>query len=342
MFSRVFFFLLIVGSLFGVQKKTDFNSVVMDVNGTDLLVVTIGEDKTAKAVFYPLDRMLDDWDECNTSAIIDAHDDFKATSTKRVLHCSDTRMVNNEAEILNIVYITHESLNIDKEQIEKMFDATFKKRDLTIKGDFGTVFQYLTTLDKKDDKGQQGLVQKSTQTVKKTSYYIEKIDVDTTPQKLLFSNIETNDGKKVDEKNDPLKIINTGKSDQVKFSIATPLTSIKEVEYDKDKDKLYEKETPTKFYFSFDIVPGDLLYDKRTFSDRFEIKLLFEASEHPSDSTGIGFGYDFGMCSIFAATVMVTEDGKENGVELKDEKRSWKTIYGLSFPLSKLAEWASE
>lgn len=116
-----------------------------------------------------------------------------------------------------------------------------------------------------------------------------------------------------------------------------PVSQVKQVQYDKASNTVTEKDTPSTFYFGFNITPfGDAATNYRADSvlENLSLKLLAKASSRPSESTGIGIGYRLSMFDFFVAHMRTQDDPN-----VSSGGATSSTAYGISFNISKAVDW---
>lgn len=118
-----------------------------------------------------------------------------------------------------------------------------------------------------------------------------------------------------------------------------PVSQVKQVQYDKASNTVTEKDTPSTFYFGFNITPfGDAATNYRADSvlENLSLKLLAKASSRPSESTGIGIGYRLSMFDFFVAHMRTQDDPN-----VSSGGATSSTAYGISFNISKAVDWVT-
>ena len=119
------------------------------------------------------------------------------------------------------------------------------------------------------------------------------------------------------------------------------ISTIRELHYDDEEKKFFEKEQPSSFYFGLNYKVGDLYtqYPLEEFYNNLSFKAMAKFSEKPNESMGIGIGYHFNEhIELFVAKIW-TNDHKS--VQRANLGHTDSTTYGISFNLTKALDWVS-
>lgn len=132
-----------------------------------------------------------------------------------------------------------------------------------------------------------------------------------------------------------------GPSEHFYLSADMPVTNIKQLTYDSGTNSVIEKEKPASFYIGLNAKFGDVFtnYQFKEFYNDLSIKALVKASSRPSESMGVGVGYNFKLMEIFVARVWTKDDQNVGGASVGTTA---STIFGVSFNLTKGLEWTKK
>lgn len=145
----------------------------------------------------------------------------------------------------------------------------------------------------------------------------------------------------LDKNNDKnQKTFIAGPAEHVYFSADMPLSNARQLTYDAKSNTASEKAVPPSFYVGINYKIGDVY---TTFDntinplDNLSIKLLFKVAA-PSESFGVGLGFDVGPIVIFAARIKTKNDSSITGVA---PNGIYSNIWGASFDIEKGIGWLS-
>lgn len=129
-----------------------------------------------------------------------------------------------------------------------------------------------------------------------------------------------------------------GPAEHFYLSADMPVTSIKQLSYDSGTNSVIEKEKPASFYLGINAKVGDVFtnYPVKEFYKDISFKALVKASSKPSESMGLGIGYNFKVMEVFVARVWTKDDESVGGTSLGNTP---STIFGVSFNLTKGLNW---
>jgi hypothetical protein len=130
----------------------------------------------------------------------------------------------------------------------------------------------------------------------------------------------------------------TGSIENFWLSADMGTNNIKQLTLDAN-NKVVSKEKPASFYVGFNYKLGDVYqsYDvigPETYKN-ISLKFLLHASSTPSDSMGLGIGYDFPWVNLFFARVW-TKNDSSLGSPIGTTKSN---VVGVSFDLSRGLDW---
>ena len=132
-------------------------------------------------------------------------------------------------------------------------------------------------------------------------------------------------------------ILTAGVAEHWYMSADMPVNSVKQLSYDSTNNKLIEKEKPASFYIGLNYKLGDIFTNYKAFDfHNITLKGLVKASSSPSESIGLGLGYDFKYFELFVASVWTKDD--ENIPE-QSIGHTNSVIFGISFNLNKGLSW---
>lgn len=145
----------------------------------------------------------------------------------------------------------------------------------------------------------------------------------------------------------------TGPMEHWYLSADYPVNSVSQLKYNQDSDTVEKVDKDSKFLFGVNYQLGDILSDHWNVSDfwqGFSVKLLAEASNRPSDTLAVGFGYRvppiqvYGFSleafSPFVAYSRVKNDVIRSNLSVDEGgKTKWKWIAGISLNLDKAMDW---
>jgi len=140
------------------------------------------------------------------------------------------------------------------------------------------------------------------------------------------------------KKNSTLYNFKVGDIEQLYLTADMPVTTIKELSYDKQTNSIYENEQPSSFYLGINYKFGDIYtnYPINEFYRDLSLKAMINISNKPTESMGLGFGYHLtDGIEIFIAKVW-TQNGNIVG---ESSGHTPTTTYGVSFDLNKGLEW---
>jgi len=145
----------------------------------------------------------------------------------------------------------------------------------------------------------------------------------------------------------------TGPMEHWYLSADYPVNSVSQLKYNQETGTIEKVDKDSKFLFGVNYQLGDILSDHWNVSDfwqGFSVKLLAEASNHPSDTLAVGFGYRvppirvYGFSleafSPFVAYSRVKNDVIRSNLSVDEGgKTKWKWIAGISLNLDKVVDW---
>lgn len=124
------------------------------------------------------------------------------------------------------------------------------------------------------------------------------------------------------------------------LSADMPVTKAKQLTYDAKNNAFVEKSVPQSFYLGINYKLGDV-YVASDYTDHvyenLSLKLLFKVAA-PSESYGLGLGYDFGPAVVFVARIRTVNDASASNAP---SSSSLSTVYGISFDIEKGISWLS-
>lgn len=133
----------------------------------------------------------------------------------------------------------------------------------------------------------------------------------------------------------------TGPIENFWLSADMGVNNIKQLTLDAN-NKVVTKEKPASFYVGFNYKLGDVYESYKVISPEtyknISLKLLFHASNAPSDSMGMGVGYDFPWVNLFFARVWTKNDSSIASIG-RPLGTTRSNIVGVSFDLSHGLEW---
>lgn len=132
-------------------------------------------------------------------------------------------------------------------------------------------------------------------------------------------------------------VIKVGPKEHLYMSVDLPVTKITQLQYNQDTGTITEKDKPASFYFSANWKRGDVFeqYDSDEWTNNISYKVMLKASKRPTESYGLGLGYQFEAVELFIAHIWTRADDSET-VDL-DEGEA--TVFGVSFNLTKGIAW---
>ena len=121
------------------------------------------------------------------------------------------------------------------------------------------------------------------------------------------------------------------------LSADMPINNIKQLSYDDSNGEIVEQEKPASFYIGLNYKLGDIYTNYEPVDiNNFTLKFLAKASSIPSESMGVGLGYDFKYIELFVADVWTKDD--EN-IANNDIGYTDSLIFGVSFNINKISSW---
>lgn len=124
------------------------------------------------------------------------------------------------------------------------------------------------------------------------------------------------------------------------LSADMPVTKAKQLKWDAQTNKAVEANAPQTFYLGLNFKTGDVYTeadaDGVSWYNNFTFKILAQVSA-PTNSYGVGLGYDFGPVNVFGARIST----KNDGVSSPDGGSKLSTIWGVSFNLENGLKWLS-
>lgn len=149
--------------------------------------------------------------------------------------------------------------------------------------------------------------------------------------RLTIETVDALDAKKQQE-------LLLGPTEHLFLSADMPVTNIKQLDYDFDKQEVIEKEKPSSFHVGFNYKLGDVYrkYNKNEIYKNIAIKLMIEGSSNPLSSVGVGLSYEFKNFGIFAAQIW-----SEDAASVSGTKPAYTdaTVFGISYNLTKALDW---
>jgi len=143
----------------------------------------------------------------------------------------------------------------------------------------------------------------------------------------------------IDSKNNStLYNFKVGEIEHLYLTTDMPITSIKELSYDKESQSIYENEQPSSFYLGINYKLGDIYtnYPIDEFYSDLSLKAMIKISDSPTESMGLGFGYHLtDGIDIFISKIWT----QYNNIQTKGSGYTPTTTYGVSFDLNKALEW---
>jgi len=137
------------------------------------------------------------------------------------------------------------------------------------------------------------------------------------------------------------KEIISGSIEHMYLSADMPLTNVKQLKYDSKTSKVIEREKPASFYIGVNYKLGDVFINYDTWDlKNLSIKGLLSGSSRPSESMGLGLGYQFNIEGVsleaFVARVWTADDDSAGGAGVG---RTPSNVVGISFDVGKAASW---
>ncbi|HHB93658.1 MAG TPA: hypothetical protein ENK88_00740 [Campylobacterales bacterium] len=140
------------------------------------------------------------------------------------------------------------------------------------------------------------------------------------------------------QRNSTLYNFKVGDIEHLYLTADMPITTIKELSYDKQNKSIYENEQPSLFYLGINYKIGDIYtnYTIDEFYRDLSIKAMMNISNKPTKSIGLGLGYHLtDGIEIFVARIWTQNEniiGESSG-------HTPTTTYGVSFDLNRGLEW---
>ena len=140
------------------------------------------------------------------------------------------------------------------------------------------------------------------------------------------------------KKNSTLYTFKVGEKEQLYLTADMPVTSIKELSYDKQTNSIYENKQPSSFYLGINYKLGDIYtnYSLDEFYNDLSLKAMIKISNKPTESMGFGLGYHLtDGIEIFVAKIWT----QNSNIVGEHSGHTPTTTYGVSFDLNKGLEW---